>query len=31
VNRITRGKIVAIEMLADPERLGQLDLAVLSN
>ena len=27
---ITGGKIVAIEMLADPERLRQLDLAVLS-
>ena len=26
---ITRGKIVAIEMVADPERLRQLDLAVL--
>jgi RNA polymerase sigma-70 factor, ECF subfamily len=27
---ITRGKIVAIDILADPERLGQLDLAVLN-
>ena len=26
---ITRGKIVAIDLLADPERLGQLDLTVL--
>jgi RNA polymerase sigma-70 factor (ECF subfamily) len=26
---ITRGKIVAIDVLADPERLRQLDLAVL--
>jgi len=28
---ITRGKIVAIDILADPERLGQLDLAVLDD
>ncbi len=28
---ITRGKIVGIEMLADPERLGQLDLVVLND
>jgi RNA polymerase sigma-70 factor (ECF subfamily) len=28
---ITRGKIVAIDLLADPERLSQLDLAVLSD
>ncbi len=28
---ITRGKIVEIELLADPERLRQLDLAVLSD
>ena len=27
---ITRGKIVAIDILADPARLHQLDLAVLS-
>jgi hypothetical protein len=26
---ITRGKIVEIDILADPARLGQLDLAVL--
>ncbi len=26
---ITRGKIVEIEMLADPERLSGLDLAIL--
>ncbi len=28
---ITRGKIVAIDILADPARLGQLDLAVLND
>jgi RNA polymerase sigma-70 factor (ECF subfamily) len=28
---ITRGKIVAIDILADPERLRQLDLAVLDD
>jgi hypothetical protein len=28
---ITRGKIVEIDVIADPERLRQLDLAVLSN
>lgn len=28
---IARGKIVAIEMLADPERLGRLDLAIPDN
>jgi RNA polymerase sigma factor (sigma-70 family) len=28
---ITRGKIVAIEIFADPERLGQLDLAILDD
>jgi RNA polymerase sigma-70 factor (ECF subfamily) len=28
---ITRGKIVAIDLLADPERLGQLDLVILSD
>ncbi len=28
---ITRGKIIAIDMVADPERLGQLDLAVLDD
>jgi RNA polymerase sigma factor (sigma-70 family) len=28
---VTRGKIVEIELLADPERLGQLDLAVLND
>jgi hypothetical protein len=28
---ITRGKIAAIDLLADPERLTQLDLAVLSD
>jgi RNA polymerase sigma-70 factor (ECF subfamily) len=28
---ITAGRIVAIELLADPARLGQLDLAVLSD
>jgi hypothetical protein len=28
---ITRGKIVAIDILADPERLHQLDLAVLDD
>ncbi len=27
---IARGKIVAIDMLADPVRLGQLDLVILS-
>jgi RNA polymerase sigma-70 factor (ECF subfamily) len=26
---ITGGKIVAIDLVADPERLGQLDLAIL--
>jgi RNA polymerase sigma-70 factor (ECF subfamily) len=26
---IVRGKIVEIDMVADPERLGQLDLALL--
>lgn len=26
---ITRGKIVVIDLLADPERLGQLDLVIL--
>ena len=29
--RITRGKIVVIDMLADPERLRQLDLVVLND
>ena len=28
---ITRGKIVAIDILADPARLRQLDLAVLND
>jgi RNA polymerase sigma factor (sigma-70 family) len=28
---VTRGKIVAIDILADPERLSQLDLAVLDD
>jgi RNA polymerase sigma-70 factor (ECF subfamily) len=28
---VTRGKIVAIDILADPERLGQLDLALLDD
>jgi RNA polymerase sigma-70 factor (ECF subfamily) len=28
---IARGKIVKIDMLADPERLGQLDLTVLDD
>jgi RNA polymerase sigma-70 factor (ECF subfamily) len=28
---ITRGKIVAITMLADPERLRQLDVAILDD
>jgi RNA polymerase sigma factor (sigma-70 family) len=28
---ITRGKVVEIDILADPERLGQLDLAVLGD
>jgi RNA polymerase sigma-70 factor, ECF subfamily len=28
--KITRGKIVEIEAVADPERLRQLDLAVLN-
>ena len=28
---ITRGKIVAIDLLADPARLRQLDLAVLKD
>jgi hypothetical protein len=28
---ISRGKIVEIDAVADPERLRQLDLAVLSN
>jgi RNA polymerase sigma-70 factor (ECF subfamily) len=28
--RIAHGKIVSIEMVADPERLGQLELEVLS-
>jgi len=28
---ITRGKIVEIELLADPERLRRLDLAVLND
>ena len=28
---ITRGKIVEIDMLADPERLRQLDLAILND
>ncbi len=28
---ITRGKIVAIDLVADPERLGQLDLVVLKD
>jgi RNA polymerase sigma-70 factor (ECF subfamily) len=27
---ITRGKIVEIDVIADPARLGQLDLAVLT-
>ena len=28
---ITRGKIVAIDLVADPERLRQLDLVVLGD
>jgi RNA polymerase sigma-70 factor (ECF subfamily) len=28
---IRRGKIVEINLIADPERLGQLDLAILSS
>jgi hypothetical protein len=28
---ITRGKIVEIDVVADPERLRQLDLAVLND
>jgi len=28
---ITRGKIAAINLVADPERLGQLDLVVLED
>ena len=28
---ITRGKIVAIDMVADPERLDQLDVAILAD
>jgi hypothetical protein len=28
---ITRGKIVEIDLLADPERLHQLDLAILND
>jgi len=28
---ITRGKIAAIDLVADPERLGQLDLVVLED
>ena len=28
---ITRGKIVAIEMIADPARILQLDLAILDD
>jgi len=28
---MTRAKIVAIDLIADPERLGQLDLAVLND
>lgn len=28
---ITRGKIVAIDMVADPERLRQLDIAILGD
>ncbi len=28
---ITRGKIVEIDLVADPERLRQLDLAVLND
>jgi hypothetical protein len=28
---ITHGRIVAIDILADPERLDQLDLAVLDD
>jgi hypothetical protein len=28
---ITRGKIVEINMLADPERLRQLDLTILND
>ena len=28
---ITRGKIVEINLLADPERLRQLDLTILGN
>jgi hypothetical protein len=28
---ITRGKIVAIDLIADPARLRQLDLAVLND
>jgi hypothetical protein len=28
---ITRGKIVAIDLMADPEHLGELDLAVLND
>jgi hypothetical protein len=29
--RITRGKIVAINLLADPGRLAQLDLTILDD
>jgi hypothetical protein len=28
---IARGKIVAIDLVADPERLGRLDLAINSD
>ena len=28
---ITNGKIIAVDLMADPERLGQLDLVVLDN
>ena len=28
---ITRGKIVAIDLVADPERLRQLDVAILGS
>ena len=28
---ISRGKLVEIDVLADPERLGRLDLAVLGD
>jgi hypothetical protein len=28
---ITRGKIIGIDLVADPERLRQLDLAILND